>query len=48
MSSFFVVLFVLFEFAFLINVPQSSSKSFSMNMKHTIKALHFLVIFSNV
>ena len=36
MSSFFVVLF---EFAFLIRVPQSSSKSFSINTKHTIKTL---------
>ena len=40
--------FVLFEFVFLIRVPLSSSKSFSINMKRTIKTLHFLLILGNV
>ena len=39
---------VLFEFVFLIRVPQSSSQSFSINTKHTIKALHFLAILGNM
>ena len=40
--------FVLFEFVFLIRVPLSSSNSFSINMKRTIKTLHFLLILGNV
>ena len=40
---------VLFEFVFLITVPYSSSKSFSINTTHIIKKTsHFLVILGNM